>query len=512
MNLVKKRQIRILDLSPPVLVGGLSKRALGSMLGDQGWDVEYISIDMPDIRRDFFSQSLRSQFFSFLKVFRDFARGLVFLLKIFLSIKDNRNTLISKILDAKYEGLVIGDCIMSAYFRKNSTPLIPKKSPYLMFFILGSFIYAGYQLRYLRQKCSSISTDNTYSFNSETTGFPEIWRRFLISEKIGEVRYSIFHQGFRLFGEFTGVDLRKGVGLREGLYAEVTDAQIKIGRETIKSLVTRHIQYAYLKDADVDITVQLRLPPFPPKETIILFLATLSDAQYLYGVGPYGDLHSFHEEVINSALNCGYRVVIKPHPAMFKDKQYALKDRNYYQYLRKQWKPTKFSECVLRSEVNKSLFFVDAKLSVIELSKVFPNYMCVTQHGSVAAECAYLDLFCLVGANSQFFDGDLFVRRLSNSDQIEDVFKDWQKFSGHSQRAKSALFKYTYVNNNKCELLYETRLFPNLIPPNIDSGMVDVWVKSYLTRNPSTGYDDLLNACKQFIQNQDNDFDTVISK
>ena len=104
MNLVKKRQIRILDLSPPVLVGGLSKRALGSMLGDQGWDVEYISIDMPDIRRDFFSQSLRSQFFSFLKVFRDFARGLVFLLKIFLSIKDNRNTLISKILDAKYEG------------------------------------------------------------------------------------------------------------------------------------------------------------------------------------------------------------------------------------------------------------------------------------------------------------------------------------------------------------------------------------------------------------------------
>ena len=91
---------------------------------------------------------------------------------------------------------------------------------------------------------------------------------------------------------------------------EIQAKDIKLAKEKLTALVNRTVQYQYLRSVDIDLKITLGLTPTSPKKTVIIFLATLSDAQYLYGIGPFPSLDIFHESLLLSFLDRGYDVVI----------------------------------------------------------------------------------------------------------------------------------------------------------------------------------------------------------
>ena len=82
----------------------------------------------------------------------------------------------------------------------------------------------------------------------------------------------------------------------------------------------------------------------------------------------------------------------------------------------------------MKSRLNDKLIFVSEKLSVKELSKTFPYFLCITQHGSVAAECAHLGHLSLVANNSQFSKEDEFVQILKSAKELQSKIDYWVDF------------------------------------------------------------------------------------
>ncbi len=126
-------------------------------------------------------------------------------------------------------------------------------------------------------------------------------------------------------------------------------------------------------------------------------------------------MHGFQKAFVDYAIELGLNVVVKPHPAMFKNNEYARKDRDYFELLLNMYPCHLSSQIQSLNPLHRGVFFVDSRSSVVELARVFPGFMCVTQHGSVAAECGAMNLMSVVGENSQYFDGDAFVKKSRRS-------------------------------------------------------------------------------------------------
>lgn len=497
-----KNSLEILDLTPDIGVNKIYKHAMVSEIEEQGFNVQRTNVTPPSIKTSIYSIRFHNVLGFGYSVTCDLIRGILILCSLVIHLGRERDVFISKCLEIKYRGLVVGDCIMSAFFRKPQTPIFPSKSLSTLVFILASILVIGYQTRYLRKACDRSDHLDVVFFNFETTGFQEVWRRFLISQNILELRFSIFHQGLHLFDGFTGVALRKGSFFRQELYDNLSDSDIQQGELILEKLVSRQLKYVYLKSLDVNPASKIEVMPFENKSTVILFLSTISDAQYSYGKGPYSDLHGFQNGIITAALNSGYNVVVKPHPAMFKDKDFTIKDRNYFKWLKQVWKVSPYCGGLMQSKVNGRLFFADSRISTNELVRVFPGFLCVTQHGTVAAESAFNGLLSLVGSNSKYFDGDKFVRILQKKSDILERFAEWQSFTGLSESEKVALYKFSFINNVKCRPTYANRLFSDIMPTNLDSWQVENWLTSYLSSDRDEKMELLRNSCKKFFRDQ----------
>ena len=418
-----------------------------------------------------------SDAFSFI---RDVFRSVKVSLKLLFSSNACREDILYHCLNVEYGGLKVGDCILSAYFRNVKFPTIPKKSLSLITFYFIAVINVGFQLRQISARLGKSKNSPVLFYNLETTGWHEIWRRYLINKNVGELRYSNFHRSFKVFYGFSGEDLRKSSHFRESIYENITQEEINRGKLEIEKLVNREKTYAYLKSFDVDCTKRISIPKMNSKETVIIFLSTISDAQYSYGIGPYPDLISFQERILETSLRCGYNVVVKPHPNMFKEKDYTVKDQSYFESLKKKWKVKDWVEGLQISDINPNLYFSHPEISAIELSRVFPNFMCVTQHGTVAAECALLDIFTVVGKNSRYFKGDKFVRIMHSDDEILKILDEWQQFSGFKNHERETIFKFSYLNNICCRPPYANVIFEGCMPDNVDSWMAEAWLDKFI--------------------------------
>ena len=142
-------------------------------------------------------------------------------------------------MNIRFKGIQVGDCILSVYFRSPKTPLVPKKSVGFLIFTFISLLNIGYQLRQIHIKCEEINISEIMFFNWETTGWHEIWRRFLSRRGALELRYSTFHQSYRLFSGFSGATIKRGHNFRKKLYDNLSKQEIVLGKEALKKLVHR---------------------------------------------------------------------------------------------------------------------------------------------------------------------------------------------------------------------------------------------------------------------------------
>jgi hypothetical protein len=226
----------------------------------------------------------------------------------------------------------------------------------------------------------------------------------------------------------------------------------------------------------------------------------------MYGVGPSPSLDMFHDDIIRKTLNLGFTVVLKPHPSMLKDKDFTAKDRQYYQNLLTKWKAYMLGENIMKSKVNDSVYFVDVKLSVLSLNEVFPNFCCITQHGTVASECAAIGNFSIVANNSKYFYLDKFVNILEELTDLHNLLKIWSEFEQYTEEQLSCLYKFVYVNYKKCSRLYASNIFRGIFPEDLDSSNVESWLKSFENHSEVL----LQSCCDDNITNLNNNLIDVI--
>ncbi len=499
----------ILDLSPDKGFSYYWKNSLFTFIEKRNRSLKIIKCEPKSIiDQSFYLPNLRilSQT---PKIIFDSIFALKIIFHLIFKTSSNRENFLSKYLNIRFKGIQVGDCILSVYFRRPSTPLVPKKSVGFLIFTFISLLNIGYQLRQIHKKCEKINTFEIMFFNWEITGWHEIWRRFLSTRGALELRHSIFHQSYRLFSGFSGATIKRGHIFRKKLYDNLSKQEIVLGKEVLKKLVHREKKYVYLRSFDINPSQNIAIKPFSRKSTVVLFLATVSDAQYSLGIGPYPDLISFQSGIINFAIRSGYNVVIKPHPNMFKDNDFAYKDRQYYQSLRSFWQPDKVTTGLERSKIKKEVFFVDYTLSSIELSKVFPDFMCVTQHGTVATECAYNNLFTLVGSNSRYSVEEKFVKILTHEKELSELFEEWQRFSGYSLEERESLYKFSYITNVGFPVARSSLLLKGIMPDTLDSWQIESWLENFASQQKNR--DIVVRCLEKYTKEQGVDLDNIIS-
>jgi len=503
LNYKKKAKNRLIDFTPNEGVSRFLKYGLFSDLKKSNKEMSPLSFKTLN-KIESVKYLFRIENFKDLQRFlSDFSFLLFYAFKIFCFYFKSHDEFLFSLLNLKYKKIQVGDCIASSYYRSKKTNLYATKSSQIFIFYILSLVSIIANLRRLSNLIKDHNADHFISF--ETTGMEEVFRRYCVKYELFEIRYSPPHQGYRVFKNYNGVSIRKEIKSRKECYEKLTDNQLLEGKELISNLVKRKTQYGYLKTSDINLELSLETKKKKPKSTVIIFLSTLSDAQYLYGVGPYPSLDAFQSSMIKFFLNSGLRVLIKPHPAMMKDKDYAKKDREYYESIKKQWKTKRVEEYLEVSSLNSSLYFVDAKISAIELNRVYPEFLCITQHGSVAAECAALGNMSLVGENSQYFEDDLFVTILKRSFELPKVLSLWQNFKSFSCRERNSIYQYIYYQNILSKPIYGNHLFEGLFPNDLDSSYIENWLQKYI-KSDSKSFEKLTSTIEKNISNFNNDY------
>jgi hypothetical protein len=92
-----------------------------------------------------------------------------------------------------------------------------------------------------------------------------------------------------------------------------------------------------------------------------------------------------------------------------------------------------------------NVMFVHHKTPLLEISRSFPEFLCLTHHGTVATEAAYLEHFVLVSDASPYCDEDKFVNIYSSLEEYSCLIESWVKgrLTKDSQ-AKSSLLQYLH--------------------------------------------------------------------
>ena len=497
----KKDKISILDITPNNGASYYRKNAVFNSLRNY-YNIEQLFINLITVKDFIYKLPVKL-------INLDLLQILNLYFKLFINYFTNEK-FCWFVLRLKYNKIIIGDCIASTYFRSNKTDIIPTRSIQYLTFILIYLLYISYYLKIIDKKLFS-TNNRVILFCFETTGIHEILRRHLILNNIVELRYSIFHKGHRFFDGYTGVDLRKASNLRHEIYSNLKDNHIEQGKVFLKKLVHREETYDYMKEFDLNLNLILPIKVTPVKKTIILFLSTISDAQYLYGVGPFTDLHQFQLYNINVALENDYNVVIKPHPSMLKAKDYCKKDIAYFNKLKDIFSINYSDHLIKYYDSDNRICIVNPMVSVLELSRKFPEFLCLTQHGSVILECAYLNHYCVAGCNSQYIDEDYFVKLIHTTDDFKKYLNEWHSFTSFDKCERDAMYKYIYLNNINNKLLYETDIFSILSNRNTDSSSIELLINNYLNDNPELNHMKLQNCSDDFVSKLSNNYSNIIS-
>lgn len=500
--------INVIDLTPNYGVAYYLKQAVVNAARSQGINLQLCTVPIITSKKALLELIKFRNVKSYGLTIKLAAEAFLFATRLLTLFLLPKRKFIYALLSIELNNILIGDCILSAYYRSTKTNIKVQKNFEVFFFVVIKYYTISQNLQAVHREIQ-YHNSKILLLCHETTGVEEAVRRYCVNQRVSELFYSEHHKGFRLISGHNGISLRRLTSLNQSVYKSINRNQLAEAKEKIGNLVNRTIQYDYLKETDVDTDAKLEILPFPKKKAVIIFLSTLSDAQYLYGIGPFPSLDEFHEQLIEYFLAKDFIVVIKPHPAMFKANDYSKKDQDYYRYLEAKYSVRPTANNIKMSAKFENIFFVSDKISVKELSRVFPGFLCITQHGSVAAECAHLGHLSLVAHNSQFTEEDSFVEILKTPGDLPDHIDHWTKFEGFQKDQYEAIYRYIYVHNIFNIRLYGTHLFSDLVPRNLQSSQIETWLSDYKSKNRNA--EEVLTAtATASIVSMNNNFETDI--
>ena len=381
------------------------------------------------------------------------------------------------LLRTRLDTILIGDCICGTALRFDNPTgkldinieLLKKIRQSLFQFYSVSFflLFSGLE----KNRCAK------YFYIPELTYWDEIKRRLLLSKGYVELRLDY---GTGKFSPLTKPLFGFEIAIEEFNTSAICEYSREKSEQYLNDFIFRRKIYSALADCDVkkDIKMSGTLVEFlrqkPDVKVAVIFLHQISDAAYIFGVDCFIDLNDWLFKSINYLKLCGIEIIIKIHPAYFSKKLTYPIDLIYSKYLEEVFK-VNFSLMEV-DQLHKSSFpgvmFAHHQVPAHELSRCFPDYLCITHHGTVATEAAYLGHATIVSKASLYKEHHKFVCIYSSLDQYLELIKSWADGEGGQDDSTiDSLLKYTHDRNH--HLTMERK--------------IDVMIKSI---GPTLGVDD----------------------
>lgn len=350
-------------------------------------------------------------------------------------------------------GIDIVDCVYSSYLRSNNSsgylqvdPLFIRLWIVFMFNFFSFYFFEKLISRYFKRKGHKI-----FFIQDETTYVFEAYRRVLHGDNINELK---------LFNNFSliKIDKLKGYEINKlcpSLPTDITDnvrisdLELSQGREKIHSLVYRQESYSYLSEVDIDTSIKIDLYDFaklqPHRKVSIIFMHLVSDAQFYMGYNCFSDLHDWLMTSVDLLKRNNYDIIIKLHPNFYQTAYDYPADRRYLDFLGEEFKVDfwKLPKNKVVYSDTYGVYFISHEYSLPELSSSFPDFLCITHHGSVACEAAYLGHRVICNRASPYDDEDSFVELYESIESYEDLLKK-ASISEDGRDKETTLYRYIY--------------------------------------------------------------------
>jgi hypothetical protein len=232
---------------------------------------------------------------------------------------------------------------------------------------------------------------------------------------------------------------------------------IKSADTQMHDFVFRNTAYLQLPDCDVDKSLQLSSSDYQREfissnsKVAVIFLHQISDAAYLFGVDCFDDLHEWLMKSIEILLDENIGVLIKIHPAYFSKSMTYPIDLKYAEHLESHFGVDfgTMSKNGLHPSLLTNVAFIHHEIPAFELSRSFPGFLCITHHGTVAPEMAYLGHVSLVSTASPYLDSATFLKRYSSIEEYTQYVKSWSLGALRLDAgAKESLLRYMSCRNN----------------------------------------------------------------
>lgn len=319
----------------------------------------------------------------------------------------------ARILKLKYNGVVVGDAILSSFLRTGITSSHYQEGfplHFHFFKLLCQLSVYDYLFRLLSR---FYNHDDIIFHCPETTYFPECLRRLALKNKFKEVRWRGVKSKFLITsGSYYGYDLRLYRDYKSDLYKLLEDKNwISTGMSLLSEVTARQKRPPYMSGSDVDTSVQLDTSLLDDRPVAVIYMCSVADAQFVFGPDCYFDLHEWLITSIRLARKAGYSVILKPHPSFF-NIGVLPGEQKYLKFISEYFSIPSFFIDASSDKEHKAASLVKTRfsdvyvcphtVSSLALKDSLSRFICISHHGTCAFELASLGVPTIVSSASYF--------------------------------------------------------------------------------------------------------------
>ena len=285
--------------------------------------------------------------------------------------------------------------------------------------------------------------------------------RVLTNKKSIEVRYTRgkykFHHDYKsgryLELEHHYVDFNKEVNYDKESYSKAKDLISGIIDKTVDaSLLTNE---AFSKRNKFYVVEGLK---GTTRRAVVLFMHRFADAQYAFGIDEFLDINEWQNETIDICLQCGLDVYIRPHPEMLVKTKFCYpSELKYIDKLSHDYSidlSDLNNEAIVKTN-KKNVSFVSPFIDLKEMQKILGMYLCITHHGSIAVESAFLGHKVIASTASPFDNRiDSFIDFYYTKGEYKELIISWgQESENKEYRRLTPVLDYILRNNLRYKIV-----------------------------------------------------------
>jgi len=359
--------------------------------------------------------------------------------------------------------IYVGDALLSSVMRSRYSGAAAENTFrfIITLCLYTTFIFITFTFTLILIKFSKLLGGKIFHWITDAVYINNAFRRFLSHSKSVEARYdSNQYQFYNLYKSGRDLELENNYFNfdKKVRYDHESYCNAKllingiINKKVTSNLLTReafsqnNVKFYSLRNYNIE-----------EKKSVILFMHQFSDAQFAFGVDEFLDINEWQNETIDLCVELGLNVYIRPHPEMIVKTNFHFVSES--RYLDKLSVKYSVDLALLKDEavlgtVNKKAFFVSPFINLREMKNVFGMYLCITHHGSVAVESAFLGHRVIASTASPYDTAkDTFIDFYSTKERYTELVGNWAREpkSGGDESLKSVL-NFVLRNNQRYEL------------------------------------------------------------